>query len=323
MSTHYDIFNGDADGICALHQLRLSTPLQSPVIITGVKRDIRLLSHVDLRECSKCTLTVLDVSLDSNRSDLERLLSSDNRVTYIDHHSADPIPSHPQLQTHIDTSAEVCTSVIVNDILGGVHAGWAICGAFGDNLHATAAMLAQKHEVGESHIAHLREIGELLNYNGYGSSVDDLHYHPADLYKAVSSYRDPLMFFHESEELPLLRAGFMEDTERAASIREYPTKGKNRVYMFPDAPWARRISGNFSNSQARQKPESAHALITHNPDGSLRISVRAPLSDRRDADVLCKMFPGGGGRAAAAGINHLPEAELDTFLEAFEKMYAK
>jgi hypothetical protein len=35
----YDVFNGDADGICALVQLRLAKPIQSN-LITGVKRDI-------------------------------------------------------------------------------------------------------------------------------------------------------------------------------------------------------------------------------------------------------------------------------------------
>ena len=43
--THFDVFNGDADGLCALHQLRLEAPLDS-VLITGVKRDIALLQRV-------------------------------------------------------------------------------------------------------------------------------------------------------------------------------------------------------------------------------------------------------------------------------------
>ncbi|MFA0622220.1 DHH family phosphoesterase, partial [Vibrio sp. 10N.222.49.A4] len=42
---HYDVFNGDADGIIALLQLRLSEPRKS-VLVTGVKRDIKLVSQV-------------------------------------------------------------------------------------------------------------------------------------------------------------------------------------------------------------------------------------------------------------------------------------
>lgn len=38
---NYDIFNGDADGIIALLQLRLADPIDSQ-LITGVKRDIKL-----------------------------------------------------------------------------------------------------------------------------------------------------------------------------------------------------------------------------------------------------------------------------------------
>ena len=33
----YDIFNGDADGICALQQLRLEEP-RAATLVTGVKR---------------------------------------------------------------------------------------------------------------------------------------------------------------------------------------------------------------------------------------------------------------------------------------------
>ena len=42
--THYDLFNGDADGICALTQYRLAFPAES-VLVTGVKRDINLLKR--------------------------------------------------------------------------------------------------------------------------------------------------------------------------------------------------------------------------------------------------------------------------------------
>ena len=42
---HFDVFNGDADGLCALHQLRLVTPRAS-ILVTGTKREINLLEHV-------------------------------------------------------------------------------------------------------------------------------------------------------------------------------------------------------------------------------------------------------------------------------------
>ena len=72
----YDIFNGDADGICALQQLRLEEPRDS-VLVTGVKRDIHLLARVDARAGDE--LTVLDISLRTNARDLARLLAAGAR----------------------------------------------------------------------------------------------------------------------------------------------------------------------------------------------------------------------------------------------------
>ena len=42
---YIDVFNGDADGICALHQLRLHNPQKSS-LVTGVKRDNLLLKRI-------------------------------------------------------------------------------------------------------------------------------------------------------------------------------------------------------------------------------------------------------------------------------------
>ena len=42
-----DVFNGDADGLCALRQLRLAEPAASE-LVTGVKRDIALLERAEV-----------------------------------------------------------------------------------------------------------------------------------------------------------------------------------------------------------------------------------------------------------------------------------
>lgn len=60
-----DIFNGDADGIFALHQYRLAYPVEESRLITGIKRDVRLLEKID--ELHNSELSVFDVSLDVNR----------------------------------------------------------------------------------------------------------------------------------------------------------------------------------------------------------------------------------------------------------------
>jgi len=46
---NYDVFNGDADGIISLVQLRLSQPREAQ-LVTGRKRDIKLLERVPAGE---------------------------------------------------------------------------------------------------------------------------------------------------------------------------------------------------------------------------------------------------------------------------------
>src|SRR5450755_1583072 len=87
---YIDVFNGDADGICALQQLRLADPVDS-TLVTGLKRDIALLDPV--RAGDGDLVTVLDVSLDRNRAALERLLEAGAVVHYFDHHFAGDTPS--------------------------------------------------------------------------------------------------------------------------------------------------------------------------------------------------------------------------------------
>ena len=316
---HYDIFNGDADGIFALHQYRLAHPQPDAKIITGVKRDITLLRKItDIKDSS---INVFDVSLDSNREPLLDLLNSGNSILYCDHHYAGDIPDSPSLTTHINPSAETCTSIIVHDVLGSPSPLWAICGAYGDNLHERAQKLQREAGLSKTQGMALMELGELFNYNGYGATLTDLHFDPAELYRAVAPYSNPFDFIEKAPHLRVLREGHANDMALALDQKPCIGTGKNRIYIFPDAPWARRVSGVFSNLKAREREHSAHAIITENSDKTLRVSVRAPLSDRRDADTLCKSFSTGGGRAAAAGINLLPPELFDTFLEKFNSTY--
>jgi single-stranded DNA-specific DHH superfamily exonuclease len=316
----YDVFNGDADGICALHQLRLADPIPNARLITGVKRDIALLAQVALQPAA--SVTVLDVSLDSNRPFLTGLLQAGHKILYIDHHYSGEIPEDENLRTYINPSANTCTSFLVNAILKGRFGKWAICGAFGDNLHEPAREMASSLSLGSEDLEKLKEIGELLNYNGYGSTLEDLHFHPASLYRNLRNFEDPLDFFAASDTLSILRDGFNEDMAKALALKETSTRNGNRVYFFPETPWARRISGVFSNLKATERADIAHAVIIASSDATYRISVRAPLSNRRDADTLCRRFPTGGGRAAAAGINALPSDQLEDFLSAFNTMYS-
>ena len=315
---YYDVFNGDSDGICALHQLRMAEPRPTTKLITGVKRDIRLLDR--LAGIENAEITVFDISLDSNRQPLEELLKH-NRVRYIDHHYAGELPDSANLESHIHPEPETCTSLIVDRLLNGRFRNWAITGAFGDNLHKSAQQAAAGTTLGDRDLEILRELGELLNYNGYGKSVEDLYFHPADLYKALKSYQDPLDFWHSAPELAKLRQGFNDDMASGRQIRPFRQTTVGRIYRFPASPWCRRVAGVFINEKAREQEDLAHALLVDNGDNTIMASIRAPLTNRTGADQLGRAFPTGGGRPAAAGINELPAEMLNEFITTFDEVF--
>jgi hypothetical protein len=199
----FDVFNGDADGLCALHQLRLAEP-RDAARITGLKREIALLERVPA--IAGARVTVLDISLDRNRAALERLLAAGARVQYFDHHYAGAIPAHPGLEAHIDTAPDRCTSAIVDAHLGGRFRAWAVVAAFGDNLAASAERLAAPLALERAALATLRTLGEVLNYNGYGETLADVAIHPRELYERLAPYRDPLAFARDDPIVATLEA---------------------------------------------------------------------------------------------------------------------
>ena len=315
----YDVFNGDADGICALHQLRLAIPAEAR-LITGTKRDIKLLSRID--SCKGCSITVFDISLDKNRQDVLRLLAQGARIEYFDHHFAGDIPEDNNLITHIDPAPDRGTSAIVDAHINGRFREWAIVGTFGDNFDETARKLAEPLGLNDDALSLLRELGILLNYNGYGATVDDLFFRPDELYQSIKPFHNPLEFINQSQTFKVLQQGYSSDMAKTRDIKPVFSKGENRVFILPAKRWARRVSGVFANRIAREQPSGAHAVLTGLDEKSYVASVRAPLEDRRDAHTLCMKFPTGGGRAAAAGINRLPSEEVDRFIREFAEIYA-
>lgn len=316
---YIDVFNGDADGICALHQLRLAEPRPEARLVSGVKRDIRLLQQ--LGSVRNAHITVLDISLDSNRDSLLPLLRGGCDILYVDHHFSGKIPDSKNLTAYIDPNPEICTSLIVNRLLDGKYSAWALVGAFGDNLHNTAYQVAEKLSLSDSTVARLKELGELFNYNGYGLSVDDLFFSPQDLYRAIVPFPDPLAFLEHASILPELKNGYENDMKQASTYKPVRETEAGRIYELPPEPWSRRVSGVFSNLKAQEKPDLAHGLLICNPDTTYRINVRAPLNNKHGADTLCRSFATGGGRAGAAGINSLPKEQLDNFFKVFEEVF--
>lgn len=331
--TIVDIFNGDADGICALIQYRLAFP-EITQLITGVKRDITLLDQVLNGSqgliAEGDVINVFDLSMQKNKIALLRILSTGASVFYVDHHLSGDIPEHQELEAIIDTSPTICTSLLMDQYLKGIYKEWAIVAAFGDNMLASAKEAAAILSLSDTEVAQLKKLGISVNYNSYGSSVSDLHFPPDQLYQSMVAYRSPFDFINDTESVfQQLQHGYETDMAQTQNLKPEMSRfcktsdNKIAVYILPDETWARRISGVFGNQLSNQYPDRAHALLTHHLEGGYIISVRAPQNNLMFAGELCSQFKTGGGRKGAAGINQLPENEVETFISLFEKTYSK
>lgn len=311
----FDVFNGDADGILSLVQLRRAEPRKA-ALVTGRKRDIKLLSRVDAGEGDH--VTVLDISMKSNADDLRRILKTGAHVLYVDHHNAGEVPDHPNLNAVINTAPEICTAVLVDYMLEGQYRAWAVAAAFGDNFPAMAKRLAAGSTLP---MESLEKLGMLINYNGYGGSESDLLFHPSALYQALVRYDTPMEFLSTKPNIfKALESGFHQDMAGVSSASIIDQTDKGLIIGLEDAASSRRASGTYGNQLAQAYPDRAHAILTAQTGGYL-VSIRAPLSARRGADVLALQFKTGGGRTAAAGINHLPSSDLDRFVKAFRAAF--
>ncbi|MBA3057458.1 MAG: hypothetical protein KJ614_18750 [Gammaproteobacteria bacterium] len=315
MKAHIDVCNGDADGLCALVQWRLHEP-RAAHLITGLKREIELLQQVHASRGDE--LLVCDLSLRRNRAALVRLLEAGVKVRYFDHHDADeltPALAHPLLDAHIDCGADVCTSLLVDHYLGGLFTAWALVGAYGDNLTQVADARAEQLGLGEQDRRRLQALGEAINYNAYGDSTQDVLIAPAQLFPILMRYRHPIALLERESIAQELQAQRQSDLHQAGTLIARWQDAHTRVYMLPDAPWSRRVIGTLVNQLANEHPEQAHAVLKAKGAGGLLVSVRAPLATPGGAAALCHGF-GGGGRAGAAGIDHLAEQELPRFMQA-------
>lgn len=318
--TCFDVFNGDADGLCALHQLRLTAPADA-ILITGVKREIALLPRVVPAARAGDKVTVLDISLVVNREPVTTLLERGVAIEYFDHHFAGEVPVHPLLGAHLDPAPDVCTSLIVDRHLNGRHGAWAVVGAFGDNLLASARQLAIRLGLAEAETAALHALGDNLAYNACGETTADLIIAPAELYRIMGGYADPLGFISDAPVLRLIEETRQSDLALARDLPPLLAAAGAKLYVLPDEPWSHRVRSALGNELANRCPDIAHAILTPRARGGYVVSVRAPLVAPRGAGELCGTFATGGGRSAAAGINELPSEALPEFFRRFAQTY--
>jgi hypothetical protein len=313
----YDIFNGDADGLCALQQLRLADPVGA-TCITGAKRDIALVERVVAAPGDR--LTVCDISLESNLAATRQALDAGAQIRWFDHHRAGEPFEHPGLARHIDLSSAMCTSAIVDRHLDGAHRAWAVVGAFGDNMGPTARVLAARLELDAAAIDVLRRLGESLNYNAYGDDVGELLFDPEELHRRMRGIADPLRFAQDDAAFGVLESSMRDDLERSSALSPILESASVACFELPDAAWSRRVSGVLANRLARAHPGRAHALLTPSR-GLFTVSIRAPIDAPSGADLVAIDFPGGGGRAGAAGIGGLMADDVPRLLNALRRVY--
>ena len=276
-------FNGDADGICSMVQWGLVHGIDRNTV-TGVKRDIELLKKINPEDGDE--IIVMDISLARNHSMASELIQRDIKITWFDHHLAgEPIVG---LEAHIDTSPDVCTARIVESYLG-VESDWAQVGLHGDGLSEHSS----KPE--------FKELGELLNYNGYGADLEDLHFHPDELMRICLESETPASFL-QTPTFEALRNGFNTDMKNVDSVVEI-----DGIYMLPNEAWARRVVGVMAHRINSTGP-GPHVIAIDKGD-VLQISLRG----RNGIGEICAMF-GGGGRETAGGIDALPKDEITALM---------
>jgi hypothetical protein len=310
----YDVFNGDADGICALHQMRLALPREAE-LITGAKRDIALLKRVPLGKAAQ--VSVFDISLDTNVDALKALLDDGYEVEYFDHHAAQHAFVHPHLHLYWDESPQVCSSLLVDKYLQGCFRTWAITAAFGDNLESVARKLAAEAGLSTQQSETLQTLGTVLNYNAYGETVADLHFAPDALYRAVHQYADPFEFVASASEYKTLHEGYQADAQKMQDLRPQWNAPCGAVFVLPHAAWARRISGIFANQLVAVADGRSFAIMTEQSNGDYVVSVRSGKPDTHPAHRFCETFETGGGRKGAGGVNRLPAADVEHFAAKF------
>ena len=285
-------YNGDADGICSMVQWGLVHGIDGHRV-TGVKRDIELLKRVHPK--SDDEIIVMDISLARNHSRAQELISDGFEISWFDHHlEGEPIEG---LNSSIDTSSNVCTATIVQKHLE-IESDWAQVALHGDGL----SIHSSKPE--------FKELGELLNYNGYGADLSDLHFHPDELMQLCLQARTPQNFIL-SPAFEKLKQGFESDIKQAENIEMI-----DGYYLLPNEAWARRVVGVMAH-RINENSEGPHVIAIDKGE-TLQISLRG----RNGIGDLCAMF-GGGGRATAGGIDALPKSEITALMnEVFSRRSA-
>ena len=106
--------------------------------------------------------------------------------------------------------------------------------------------------------------------------------------------------------------GYDSDYSKA---RECISSREDKEFIIlPNEAWAFRISGTLAHIIAEEEPDIPHIIATELENNALLISLRAPANEPTGAGEVCAKF-GGGGRAAAGGVDALPINNITDFIK--------
>jgi single-stranded DNA-specific DHH superfamily exonuclease len=109
--------------------------------------------------------------------------------------------------------------------------------------------------------------------------------------------------------------------DRARALPLRGAKGSCVAAFMPEEAWSRRVSGAYANELSQRHAGGAVALLVRSGKG-YRVSLRAPRDAARGIDTVAREFESGSGRKGAAGIQFLPEQDVERLLAALEQVYA-
>ena len=182
--------------------------------------------------------------------------------------------------------------------------------------------MAKKERLTEEQVLILKQIGFVVNYNSYGQTVEDLFYSPETIAGAARACGpDIFNFVKQGDIFATLLENFNADMSSAVCQEPFAISKNGVIYTLPNEPWTHRIMGSFSNHLVSTNKDLACAIAVLNSDGTYRISVRSSINNPYGAGNLCGKFD-GGGREKAGGINNLPESDIVSFKEEFEKVFS-
>ncbi len=309
------ITHGDADGLTSAYQRiredwdftedrnRQSVfhdgayePQTNFEIVSGKKTQIGLVNEVADKVAPGSTVLVMDLSSRENTLGLMKLKKKGAKVHYIDHH--EPAENLDDLLIEgsskvINTDKTYNTSTIINEGFRNRYVEWAIVGAYGDNLIATAEKLAKEH--GIQHQEDLRQVANILNYNSCSEGIA-----PDQLLKNLLRYNSPIDFLR-SDLGQRLNEQYVSAKKQLSEVSPIYSNDFE-IYLLPDSEVARALFPIVSNDMQGKSPSKTHiVLVPFN--NTFTVSIRAP----QKANEIAKKL-GGGGRETAAGAS-IPKIE--------------